>query len=137
MSELVKSMIANEQDGEEVQEISLPNVKSSVLSKVIEFCIHHHNKPMQENEEPFQSGDMHDVVSDWNALFIDVEPDLLFELILAANYMDIKKLLDLAKLQMRMMASNRLVWFVLADNKCQAYKKTKSDVDAVEIPSRS
>jgi S-phase kinase-associated protein 1 len=108
----------DEQDDDEVQEIPLPNVKSTVLSKVIEFCSHHHNNPMREIEkvrselvdnglgplwfslflrvQPLKSADMHDVVSDWDANFIDVEQDLLFELILAANYMDIKSLLDLA-----------------------------------------
>ncbi|KAL8008911.1 putative S-phase kinase-associated protein [Plasmopara halstedii] len=59
-------------------EIPLPNVKSPVLSKVIEFCSHHNNNPMREIEKPLKSADMHDV------------------LILAANYMDIKSLLDLA-----------------------------------------
>ncbi|ETV88697.1 hypothetical protein H257_00218 [Aphanomyces astaci] len=95
MSELVRTMIADEQD-EEVQEIPLPNVKSTVLSKVIEFCSHHHNNPMADIEKPLRSGDMNDVVGEWDASFVDIEQDLLFELILAANYMDIKSLLDLA-----------------------------------------
>ncbi|GMF29823.1 unnamed protein product [Phytophthora lilii] len=104
-------------------EIPLPNVKSPVLSKVIEFCSHHHNSPMREIEkvgrwplqaeyttsltcvcipciravlQPLKSADMHDVVSDWDANFVDIEQEILFELILAANYMDIKSLLDLA-----------------------------------------
>ena len=38
-------------DDEEVQEIPLPNVKSPILSKVIEFCSHHHNNPMREIEK--------------------------------------------------------------------------------------
>ncbi|TYZ67967.1 hypothetical protein PybrP1_011875 [[Pythium] brassicae (nom. inval.)] len=95
MSELVKTLISDEED-DEVQEIPLPNVKSTVLSKVIEFCSHHHNNPMREIEKPLKSSDMHDVVSDWDANFVDIEQDILFELILAANYMDIKSLLDLA-----------------------------------------
>ncbi|CAH0485251.1 hypothetical protein KXD40_003013 [Peronospora effusa] len=96
MSELVKTLISDDADDEEVQEIPLPNVKSPVLSKVIEFCSHHHNNPMREIEKPLKSADMHDVVSDWDANFVDIEQEILFELILAANYMDIKSLLDLA-----------------------------------------
>ncbi|KAG6594178.1 S-phase kinase-associated protein 1A [Phytophthora cinnamomi] len=96
MSELVKTLISDDADDDEVQEIPLPNVKSPVLSKVIEFCSHHHNSPMREIEKPLKSADMHDVVSDWDANFVDIEQEILFELILAANYMDIKSLLDLA-----------------------------------------
>ncbi|CEG39913.1 glycoprotein fp21 [Plasmopara halstedii] len=96
MSELVKTLISDDADDDEVQEIPLPNVKSPVLSKVIEFCSHHNNNPMREIEKPLKSADMHDVVSDWDANFVDIEQEILFELILAANYMDIKSLLDLA-----------------------------------------
>ncbi|KAH8068644.1 hypothetical protein JL721_6502 [Aureococcus anophagefferens] len=38
---------------------------------------------------------MHEVVQEWYANYVDVDQELLFELILAANYMDIKPLLDL------------------------------------------
>ncbi len=39
---------------------------------------------------------MNEIVQQWYADFISVEQDVLFELILAANFMDIKPLLDLA-----------------------------------------
>jgi hypothetical protein len=39
---------------------------------------------------------MSEIVGQWDAEFIDVDQELLFELILTANYMDIKPLLDLA-----------------------------------------
>ncbi|KAK7237895.1 hypothetical protein SO694_0002244 [Aureococcus anophagefferens] len=35
---------------------------------------------------------MHEVVQEWYANYVDVDQELLFELILAANYMDIKRL---------------------------------------------
>lgn len=96
MSELVKSILDEEPDDEEGQEIPLANVKSSVLSKVIEFCKYHYSDPMKEIEKPLKSADMKEVVSSWDADFVDIEQDVLFELILAANYMDIKSLLDLS-----------------------------------------
>ena len=95
MSELVKNMIDEEQDEEEVQEIPLPNVKSPILSKVIEFLQHYKTETMTEIEKPLKSANMHEVVQEWYANYVSVEQDILFELILAANYLDIKALLDL------------------------------------------
>jgi S-phase kinase-associated protein 1 len=94
MSELVKSMM-DEEESDEVNEIPLPNVKANVLQKVIEFCEHHAQEPMTEIEKPLKSQSMADVVQQWYADYVNVEQVLLFELILAANYMDIKPLLDL------------------------------------------
>jgi len=105
MSELVKSMLVDKDDDDDdddddndkgkTTEIPLPNVKSEVLKQVIEFCEHHLSEPMTEVEKPLKSQNMADVVQKWYADFVDLEQVLLFELILAANYMDIKPLLDL------------------------------------------
>ena len=87
----------NDDDEEEQeQEIPLVNVKSKVLGKVIEFCKwHSENGPMKEIEKPLKSPNMSEVVGEWDANFVTIEQEMLFELILAANYMDIKSLLDL------------------------------------------
>merc|ERR1711939_1090527 len=62
MSELVKTMIPEEaEDEEDAQEIPLPNVKSHVLAKVIEFCRHYAEEPMSEIEKPLKSANMHDL----------------------------------------------------------------------------
>jgi S-phase kinase-associated protein 1 len=95
MSELVKTMIPEDDDESEAQEIPLPNVKSQILGKVIEFCKHYVSDPMNEIEKPLKSANMSEVVQEWYANYVDVEQEVLFELILAANYMDIKPLLDL------------------------------------------
>lgn len=95
MSGLVKTMIDEDQDSEEAQEIPLPNVKSSILAKVIEFAKNYQTEPMTEIEKPLKSANMGEVVQEWYAKFVAVEQELLFEMILAANYMDIKPLLDL------------------------------------------
>jgi len=91
-SELVKTM--SEGDKEE-NEIPLPNVKSSVLKKVVEYMKYHVDNPAREIEKPLKSANMSEVVSQWDADFVDVDQEVLFELILAANYMDVKPLLDL------------------------------------------
>jgi len=106
MSELVKTMIgtADPDDNQDTsegtsadqdQEIPLPNVKSDVLGKVIQFCRKHVDEEMPNIEKPLKSAKMEEVVPKWDADFVNIPQELLFELILAANYMDIKSLLDL------------------------------------------
>lgn len=51
MSELVKTMIDDDQEEDEAQEIPLPNVKSAILAKVIEFAQHYKTEPMNEIEK--------------------------------------------------------------------------------------
>lgn len=95
MSELVKTMFDTEQPEDEVQEMPLPNVKTSILSKVIEFLTHYKGESMTEIEKPLKSSNMNEVVQEWYADFVNVEQETLFELILAANFMDVKPLLEL------------------------------------------
>jgi S-phase kinase-associated protein 1 len=51
LSELVKTMIDEEFSEDEAQEIPLPNVKSAILAKVIEFAQHYREDPMHEIEK--------------------------------------------------------------------------------------
>eukprot|EP00286_Rhodomonas_abbreviata_P029626 CAMPEP_0181314110 /NCGR_PEP_ID=MMETSP1101-20121128/14631_1 /TAXON_ID=46948 /ORGANISM="Rhodomonas abbreviata, Strain Caron Lab Isolate" /LENGTH=172 /DNA_ID=CAMNT_0023421157 /DNA_START=40 /DNA_END=558 /DNA_ORIENTATION=- len=95
LSKLVQTMIDQDADQDEAQDIPLPNVKSQVLAKVVEFLQYYPTDPMIDIEKPIKSTKMEEIMSqEWYAKFVDVEQELLFELILAANYMDIKPLLD-------------------------------------------
>jgi len=91
-SELVKTMAEGDKDEDN---IPLPNVKSSVLRKVVEYMRYHVDNVARDIEKPLKSANMSEVVSQWDADFVDVDQEVLFELILAANYMDVKPLLDL------------------------------------------
>ena len=96
MSKLVCAMVEDE-DTENDLEIPLPNVKSDTLERIIRFCVHHETYPMKEIKKPLKSSVMKEIVPEWDAEFIDSlsQPDL-YDLILAANYMDFAYLLDLA-----------------------------------------
>ncbi|ONH95168.1 hypothetical protein PRUPE_7G054500 [Prunus persica] len=70
--------------------IPLPNVTSSALAKVIEYCKKHHEEDADVNNK--------ESLKSWMLsppLFVKVDLSKLFDLILAANYLDIKSLLDL------------------------------------------
>lgn len=63
--------------------IPLPNVTSSVLKEVVAFLIYHEGKPSVEIARPLTSATLEEVVSDpWDAHFVDVSQERLFELIL-------------------------------------------------------
>jgi S-phase kinase-associated protein 1 len=94
MSTIVKYMVGEnfQDDG---SEILLPEVTTMILQKVIEFCQHYREEPMYEIEKPIKSTRIADLVQNWYADYVDVEQVVLFELINAANYMEIQPLVDL------------------------------------------
>jgi len=78
--------------------IELPNIEATVLSSVIEFCNYHEmHGPFAEVQKPFPPvSDFEELVSVWDGNFIDLDPEDIYNLIMAANYLDIKGLMDLA-----------------------------------------
>ena len=93
LSNLVKGIIEDYPDDAEVP---LNNVKSNILKKIKEFLDHYENLEIKEIERPLPSQNFKECVPEWDYKYIEVDIDLIFELILAANYMDIKPLLELA-----------------------------------------
>ncbi|KAF2596994.1 hypothetical protein F2Q68_00009163 [Brassica cretica] len=65
--------------------IPLPNVTSKILAKVIEYCKKHVDAAASKTDD----------LKAWDAEFMKIDQATLFELILAANYLNIKNLLDL------------------------------------------
>lgn len=70
----------------------VPNVRSSVLQKVIEWAEHHRdsNFPDEDDDDSRKSAP----VDSWDREFLKVDQEMLYEIILAANYLNIKPLLD-------------------------------------------
>lgn len=95
MSVLIKNMIEDCDEQTDVA-LPLPNVKMAILQKVVEWCKYHAAAQSEEIQKPLKSANLQECgVSEWDCGFVDVEQEMLFEIILAANYLDIKALLDL------------------------------------------
>ena len=92
-SQLVKGIIEDYPDDAEVP---LNNVKRGILKKIKEYLEHYQDSDPKEIERPLASQNYQDCVEAWDFEFINIELDTIFEIILAANYMDIKPLLELA-----------------------------------------
>ncbi|RKP01330.1 hypothetical protein CXG81DRAFT_12152 [Caulochytrium protostelioides] len=92
-SAMIKNLIGD--FGEEAEHpIPLPNVTGPILAKVIEYADHHKDDPPPSGDDAQQVRTSEDIDA-WDAEFINVDQGTLFELILAANYLDMKNLLDL------------------------------------------
>ena len=92
-SQMIKRII---DDFPNETEIPLNNVKSNILKKIKEYLDHYQDTDPKEIERPLASQNFQECVDPWDFEFINVDLDLIFEIILASNYMDIKPLLELA-----------------------------------------
>jgi len=64
--------------------VPVPMVDSQTLAKVIEYLKYHQRADDESLDDPL-----------WDVNYVKVDDETLFNLILAANYLDIKPLLDL------------------------------------------
>ena len=72
--------------------IPLPNVDSATLEKVLEWCTEHADDPepfVDDFEDEFETT-QNVIITPWDRKFYDVEHEIIFDILLAANYLDIK-----------------------------------------------
>ena len=65
-------------------------------TQVLEYCEHHRGErlPTTDAESQDETRKRTTDISEWDQKFIAVDQEMLFEIILAANYLDIKPLLS-------------------------------------------
>ncbi|KAK8560950.1 hypothetical protein V6N13_026385 [Hibiscus sabdariffa] len=85
-SQTIKNMI---EDNCAEGKIPLPNVTGKTLSKVLEYCKKHAEVAAAEKEDKSEE------LKVWDGDFLSVDQGTLFDLMIAANFLDIKELLDL------------------------------------------
>ena len=76
-------------DEEDEEVVPLPNVNAAILKKVIQWATYHKDDPPLPEDDENKEKRTDDICS-WDADFLKVDQGTLFELILAANYLDIK-----------------------------------------------
>merc|ERR1711964_562997 len=106
MSELVKMIL----EGDDTNEIEIKNVTGDILKHIERYLKHHKGKIPAPIVKPIKSDDISKIVDDkWDAEFINgdsgdsaldgdstpVTPDVVFQIILGANYMHIQSLIHL------------------------------------------
>merc|ERR1711997_1105189 len=82
---------------QEVQKIEIKKVTSDILELIVRYSEYHQGKVPADIAKPIRSVKMEKIVEDeWDAKFINgLSKKTVFQIILGANYMDIKSLLHL------------------------------------------
>ena len=93
-SEVIRQMVEDcDYDDFDDEPIPLLNVNAAILRKVIEWATHHKDDPPPKEDEENREKRTDDI-EPFDREFLKVDQGTLFELILAANYLDMKLLLD-------------------------------------------
>lgn len=111
MSKLVQDTVGDleEEEGDDVDvEVPLPKVTTAALEKIIEFCNHYATEPMTPIRYPYVTVKLDELVQPWYVEFCKqaTQPvpgyesegsKLFYELVEAANFMNIVPLLDITQ----------------------------------------
>jgi S-phase kinase-associated protein 1 len=75
-------------------DIPIPNIKCSIMKKVVDFCKHHPDALL--NKTDAQQLELRTKpLEGWDQDFVRVPLSTLFEMILAANFLDLKPMLNI------------------------------------------
>jgi S-phase kinase-associated protein 1 len=102
MSGLLKDMLEDQSEGDQTV-IPVPNVTGRTLKFVVQYMEHHNNSKAEALEKPLR-GRIEDVISEWDKAFLftdlvkdhdEKQHETLIDVIMAANFLNVKDLLDL------------------------------------------
>jgi len=96
MSALISDMLEEEdEEDEDIPSIPIPNVDGGTFEVIQKYIQHHWNNKADEIKKPLK-GKIEDVISQWDNEFLNsFDQTMLIKSTMAANYLNIKDLLDL------------------------------------------
>lgn len=89
-SQTIKNFV--EDCGDDSGNFPLPNVRTPVLAKVVEYLKQHVN---DDNALADPAVSKNEDLDKFDQEFVKVDQDMLFDILLAANYLNVEKLLNL------------------------------------------
>ncbi|KAK1441863.1 skp1/btb/poz domain superfamily like protein [Babesia gibsoni] len=95
MSTVLNNMLMHYDEDSEVEPVPLKNISTSTLAKILDYCRFHVDNPAKPIPKPLRTNKLSDVVSQWDLQFVDVDKEVLFDIMMAENFLDIKPLLEL------------------------------------------
>jgi S-phase kinase-associated protein 1 len=84
------------EDPAEIDVVPIPNVRSEILRKVLEWSTYHKDEPDPNEMADDYWEKMKTEIHGWDVEFFQMEHSALLELVMAANYLDVRGLLDTA-----------------------------------------
>lgn len=73
-------------------ELPLPNMKASILKKIVEYMHYHADHPLSVTQKEKYNIDS---IPEWDLAYVNIDDDTLEELYMSANYLDYPDLLNL------------------------------------------
>ena len=91
-SGIIKGMI---EDFPDEAIFPMKSIKGNILEKIKEYLIHYKEEDPKKIDIPLKSNNFNECVNNWDFNFLGNDIDTIFDLLEAANYMDIKPLHEL------------------------------------------
>ncbi|EGT33276.1 hypothetical protein CAEBREN_20393 [Caenorhabditis brenneri] len=141
LQRLVTTMGYTAEDVEEKPAIPIENVDGDTLKLVFKWCEHHKGEPIPEDDD---SVPKKVEIPEFDAKLMDITSEQLFNFICAANYLNIKKLLDVSCKKVADMVKGkspeemRVIFQIPTDEEDEAAEKAaqeaqeKADKEAAE-----
>ncbi|EXL95147.1 S-phase kinase-associated protein 1 [Fusarium odoratissimum NRRL 54006] len=94
--------------------IPIPNVNEAVLRKVIEWCDHHRNDPLQAQDDDSDARKKTTDIEEWDQKFMQVDQEMLFEIILVRPPIPIHHIIGKLTLHDRHPTTSTLSLFLMS-----------------------
>ncbi|CAF1685475.1 unnamed protein product [Adineta ricciae] len=89
------SELLNEDDTPDKPPVRLENVNAEVLKKIIEWAEYHQGDEIEDEDgQPRAKRVVY--LQDWDKKYFNIDQQMIFEIIMASNYLGMIKLLDMA-----------------------------------------